>query len=370
MIPVKDDDGRVVFIVPEGRDITEKMAHELGRVLPGKNLELQGLAARAGRRRRAAAESANRAKDEFLAMLGHELRNPLAPIRHRAAADAAARRRRALERERAVIERQVDAPGRGWSTTCSTSRASRAARSSCRRERVELGRGRRARRSRWRARCSSSAHHTLSVDVPRARPAGGRRPGAARRRSSRTCSPTPRSTREPGGRITRRGAARRRRGRAVACATPASASTPEMLPRVFDLFVQERQALDRAQGGLGLGLTIVRSLVELHGGSVSARQRRPRHGAASSPSRLPRGRGAAQSPAAERAVAGRAVAQAAAGTRVLVVDDNDDAAEMLAEVAAAARARRARRRTTGRRRCAVAADAPAATSRCSTSACR
>ena len=44
----------------------------------------------------------------------------------------------------------------------------------------------------------------------------------------------------------------------------------DMLPRVFDLFTQERQSLDRARGGLGLGLTIVRSLVRLHGGTIEA----------------------------------------------------------------------------------------------------
>jgi two-component system, sensor histidine kinase len=45
----------------------------------------------------------------------------------------------------------------------------------------------------------------------------------------------------------------------------------ELLPRVFDLFVQGRRTLDRADGGLGIGLTLVRRLVELHGGSVAAR---------------------------------------------------------------------------------------------------
>jgi signal transduction histidine kinase len=44
----------------------------------------------------------------------------------------------------------------------------------------------------------------------------------------------------------------------------------DMLPRVFDMFTQERQALDRTQGGLGLGLTIVRNLTTLHGGTVEA----------------------------------------------------------------------------------------------------
>ena len=57
---------------------------------------------------------------------------------------------------------------------------------------------------------------------------------------------------------------------------------PEMLPRIFDLFTQDRQAIDRAQGGLGLGLAIVRSLVALHDGTVTAQQRRPLDTAASS----------------------------------------------------------------------------------------
>ena len=63
----------------------------------------------------------------------------------------------------------------------------------------------------------------------------------------------------------------KRPGGAVACATPASASPRTSLPRLFDLFVQEREVLDRSQGGLGIGLTVVRGLVDrLHSLSRNA----------------------------------------------------------------------------------------------------
>jgi CheY-like chemotaxis protein len=105
----------------------------------------------------------------------------------------------------------------------------------------------------------------------------------------------------------------------------------DVLPHVFDLFVQGRQALDRSQGGLGLGLTIVRNLVEQHGGSVSAHSEGQGAGT-EFVVRLPK--------ATVEALPGEhhvrdteprdGAAAAAAGPRVLVVDDNVDAAEMLA----------------------------------------
>jgi len=104
---------------------------------------------------------------------------------------------------------------------------------------------------------------------------------------------------------------------------------PEMLPRVFDMFTQERQALDRHQGGLGLGLTIVRNLVALHGGTVeasSAGRNRGREFVL----RLPLASGASIEP--DGASLSRfQPRQEGAGPSVLIVDDNEDAAAMLAE---------------------------------------
>ena len=114
--------------------------------------------------------------------------------------------------------------------------------------------------------------------------------------------------------------------------TPEWESPPDVLPHVFDLFVQERQALDRSQGGLGIGLTIVRSLIERHGGAVSAREDGPGKGSEFIV-RLPvagRGNAFAGSAPASGQIARRGAAGSAA--RIVVVDDNEDGAELLAGV--------------------------------------
>ena len=107
---------------------------------------------------------------------------------------------------------------------------------------------------------------------------------------------------------------------------------PDALPHIFDLFVQERQTLDRSQGGLGLGLTIVRNLVERHRGSVSAHSDGPGRGS-EFVVRLPKAdvgvdMGARQRPGAPPAIG---VVSPDLARRILIVDDNEDAAEMLSE---------------------------------------
>lgn len=97
---------------------------------------------------------------------------------------------------------------------------------------------------------------------------------------------------------------------------------PEMLSRVFDLFVQSPRTLDRSQGGLGVGLTVVRQLVQMHHGSVRVESAGPGRGSTFT-IRLPR----IQAPAGPVAQESRSAPSA---RRILVVDDNVDAADSLA----------------------------------------
>ena len=102
---------------------------------------------------------------------------------------------------------------------------------------------------------------------------------------------------------------------------------PEMLGRVFDLFVQADSSVARSRGGLGIGLTLVRSLVGLHGGSVEARSAGPGEGS-EFVVRLPLPRQTAgEEPLADEGDVG---GEETRKRRILVVDDNVDAAESLA----------------------------------------
>lgn len=99
----------------------------------------------------------------------------------------------------------------------------------------------------------------------------------------------------------------------------------DMLPKVFDVFTQVGRSIDRSQGGLGLGLALVKKLVEMHGGEVWAESAGPGQGSTFS-FRLPL---ASTRPATAHADPAAVAAAAGRGRRILVVDDNQDAADSL-----------------------------------------
>jgi signal transduction histidine kinase/ActR/RegA family two-component response regulator len=104
---------------------------------------------------------------------------------------------------------------------------------------------------------------------------------------------------------------------------------PDLLPHVFELFTQGERALDRAQGGLGLGLALVRSLVAMHGGTITATSEGIGRGS-EFVVRLPVLSPVDNQQRPPRSVSTETEAQAGKGTRVLVVDDNPDAANLMA----------------------------------------
>lgn len=101
---------------------------------------------------------------------------------------------------------------------------------------------------------------------------------------------------------------------------------PELLPHVFDVFVQADRGLHRSHGGLGLGLTLVKGLIELHGGQTDVRSDGPGRGAEFSFA-LALAPGASPDHEASPALGG-----ASASLRVLIIEENEDAAQSLAEV--------------------------------------
>jgi signal transduction histidine kinase len=268
-------------------------------------------------------EQANRAKDEFLAMLGHELRNPLSPM---LTALELMRLRDAggeVERERNILERQVRSLMRLLDDLLDVSRVTRG-KITLKKVPVEAAVVV-AKAIEVAAPLIEERRHALAVDVA---PEGLRIDADEGRMAQVLANVVINAAKytPPGGHIAV--TAHHANGQVtIRVRDDGVGIDPKLLSRMFGLFVQGDRAPDRAQGGLGVGLALAQTLVRLHGGTISAASAGPGQGcemtitlpaAAGDPRRtgpLPNVR-----PAAPRA-----------RHRILVVDDNTDAASLLAE---------------------------------------
>ena len=269
-------------------------------------------------------QDANRRKDEFLAMLSHELRNPLAPIRNaveviRRLAPPDAK----LTMARDVVDRQVTLLARLVEELLDVSRISQG-KIALKKEAVDLGRIV-AHAVETARPLVDARNQTLTVSVPAAPVWLSADFARLSQVVANLLNNASKYTGE-GGRIEL--AASGGAGEASILVRDNGAGIePQLLDRVFDLFVQGERALDRGQGGLGIGLTLVKRLVELHQGRVEAESEGPGKGSTFRVT-LPCISAVESQPRAPAAPA-RSSAEVY-GRRVLVVDDNVDAAESTA----------------------------------------
>jgi signal transduction histidine kinase/DNA-binding response OmpR family regulator len=270
----------------------------------------------------------DRNKDEFLAILGHELRNPLAPILTALQVMRARSTDPSTERERAIIERQVTHLSRLVDDLLDVSRATMG-KIDLRREQVDLATAVARAVEIARPLIEARGHH-LSISVP----VGALFVEGDLVRLAQVIANLLQNAAkytERGGHIEVDG--RREGGEMILrVRDDGQGIPPERLSSMFELFVQGDQGDDRSHhGGLGIGLTLVRSLVQLHGGTVDAFSEGPGKGSEfvirlpASAREAPRPQAAAQAPP-----------QAHQRRRILVVDDDTDAADMLSEALRAA----------------------------------
>ena len=268
---------------------------------------------------------ADRRKDEFLAILAHELRNPLAPLRNAlevlklAPSDS-----KMLEQSRDIMGRQLTQMVRLIDDLLDVSRISRG-KLNVRRERVEL--------EQIIRQAVETSHPLIEAASQRLTIAISAGPMIVEADPTRLAQVfanllnNAAKYTDHGGEIFL--SADRQGDRAVIRVRDTGVGIPaEMLSRVFDMFLQVDRSLEKAQGGLGVGLSLVKGLVELHGGTVEAHSEGI-------------GRGSefvVQLPIAQAVVAQPArrtrkeLVAATERRRVLVVDDNRDAASSLAMV--------------------------------------
>jgi PAS domain S-box-containing protein len=270
-----------------------------------------------------ALREADRRKDEFLALLAHELRNPLAPIRYSLAANRKpGRTAEQQHRAEQVIERQVAHMSRLLDDLLDVSRITRSA-LHLKKHPTEIASviGTAIETARP---IVEAKHHALSVDLPEeAAPLEADAVRLAQVFSNLLINAAKYT--DPGGRI-ELSAARSGAEVVVAIRDSGIGISAEMMPRLFTMFTQAQPALGRAEGGLGVGLALARGLVALHGGTLQAYSDGPGKGSEFIV-RLP----AQASPATVPDSGSLADASTVrAGLKILVVDDNRDAADSCA----------------------------------------
>ncbi len=295
----------------------------------GKPQRMLGIVVDSTSRKQAeeALRDADRRKDEFLATLAHELRNPLAPIRNALQIMRLSREGEVQENARTIIERQLSQMVHLVDDLMDVSRISRG-KVELRKELVDVSVAIQAAIETSRP-LIDSCRHSVNVSLP---PEGELMVNADVTRLTQIIANLLNNAAKyttDGGSIDIA---------AVADGNDAVISVqdsgigipPKMLPRVFDMFAKVDRNLERSQGGLGIGLALVKRLVEMHGGRVEAHSDGQGRGCRFTV-RLPRVAGGQQ-----RAGAGVEMyplqRETAAEYRILVVDDNLDSADSLAQV--------------------------------------
>jgi PAS domain S-box-containing protein len=298
-VPVRDERGRVVRWFGTNTDITDRIEME------------------------AALKEAGRRKDQFLAMLAHELRNPLAPVLNGlqvlrlAQAD-----NEVAEQVRGMIERQFRHLTRLVDDLLDVSRITQG-KVQIRRERLDLARLVRT-TAEDRRPVLEQAGMKLVLEVPEG-PVWIAGDPTRLAQVLNNLLDNAAKFRNGGDSVTVRMAVDAARQQAVIDVQDRGMGIePDLFPRLFDVFAQADRSLDRSRGGLGVGLSVVKGLVELHGGEVHAASGGPGKGARFT-IRLPlkdEPPALAENPAAP-------LKPAAVPLRILVVEDSRDAADSL-----------------------------------------
>ena len=321
--PVLGPDGEVMYLMHRVEDVTDfirlkqqgRQQEVFNEALRIRNERMESeVYLRA--RERDEAQAANRAKDDFLAMLGHELRNPLAAI---ASATEILKRLGATTgaagQSRAVIERQVRHLKRLVDDLLDAARV-QAGKVTLDRRPLDLAEAVHRAVSVVQS-TDPASQHVVQVD---AQPVGVSFDPARLEQVVVNLLTNALKFTPAGGAI--RVSVRAGADTAILVVEDEGIGIPEdVLPRIFDLFFQGERTAARSEGGLGIGLTLVKTLTELHGGTIEARTGGPGLGSAFV-IRLPR-------VALPRTAAPRRLPQSTEHRRILIIEDNDDARDML-----------------------------------------